>query len=67
MSLMRRTVLLALFSLLLPLAGQQPTCPAITGVAFARFYTTNPEGAACSTATPWAPTVRTTRASGSTR
>ena len=45
MSLMRRTVLLALFSLPLPLAAQQPTRPAITGVAFARFYTTNPKAA----------------------
>jgi catechol 2,3-dioxygenase-like lactoylglutathione lyase family enzyme len=38
---MRRILLLAcLFSI--PALAQQPTRPAITGVAFARFYTTNP-------------------------
>jgi len=45
---MRRTLLivslLALSASFL-VAQQQPTRPAITGVAFARFYTTNPEAA----------------------
>ena len=45
MSLTRRTILLALLSLSLPLCAQPVTRPAITGVAFARFYTTNPKAA----------------------
>ena len=45
MSLTRPAVLLALLSLSLPLCAQPPTRPAITGVAFARFYTTNPKAA----------------------
>ena len=46
MSPLRRTVLLALLSLSAArLAAQPPTRPAITGVAFARFYTTNPKAA----------------------
>ena len=43
---MRRILLLAVvFAASLPLVGQPATRPAITGIAFARFYTTNPEGA----------------------
>jgi catechol 2,3-dioxygenase-like lactoylglutathione lyase family enzyme len=41
---MRRTLLLACL-LSLPALAQQPTRPAITGVAFARFYTTDPAAA----------------------
>jgi catechol 2,3-dioxygenase-like lactoylglutathione lyase family enzyme len=41
---MRRTLLLACL-LSLPSLAQQPTRPAITGVAFARFYTTDPAAA----------------------
>lgn len=41
---MRRTLLLACL-LTIPAFAQQPTRPPITGVAFARFYTTNPEAA----------------------
>jgi catechol 2,3-dioxygenase-like lactoylglutathione lyase family enzyme len=44
MSSTRRTLLLACL-LSLPTFAQQPTRPPITGVAFARFYTTNPEAA----------------------
>ena len=41
---MKRILLLA--SLLsLPALAQQPTRPAITGIAFARFYTTDPAAA----------------------
>lgn len=46
MSLPRPTLLLAcLLSITPPLFAQQATRPAITGIAFARFYTTNPEAA----------------------
>jgi catechol 2,3-dioxygenase-like lactoylglutathione lyase family enzyme len=41
---MRRSFLLACL-LSLPALAQQPTRPAITGVAFARFYTTDPAAA----------------------
>jgi catechol 2,3-dioxygenase-like lactoylglutathione lyase family enzyme len=41
---MRRIVLLACL-LSIPALAQQPTRPAITGVAFARFYTTDPVAA----------------------
>ncbi|GAC1419393.1 MAG: hypothetical protein NVSMB62_12040 [Acidobacteriaceae bacterium] len=43
---MRRTALLAcLLSASLPLFAQQPTRPAITGIAFGRFYTTDADAA----------------------
>jgi catechol 2,3-dioxygenase-like lactoylglutathione lyase family enzyme len=37
--------LLCVFALASPLVAQPPTRPAITGIAFARFYTTDPAGA----------------------
>ena len=47
MSSLRRIFLLAFFAFVpaTSLVAQQPTRPAITGVAFARFYTTNPDAA----------------------
>ena len=46
MSLPRRIALFALLSAsLVSFAQQQPSRPAITGIAFARFYTTNPDAA----------------------
>jgi catechol 2,3-dioxygenase-like lactoylglutathione lyase family enzyme len=43
---MKRLIPIAwLLALASPVFAQQPTRPAITGVAFARFYTTNPEAA----------------------
>lgn len=46
MSLAHRNFLLALaLTATISLSAQQPTRPAITGVAFARFYTTNPQAA----------------------
>jgi catechol 2,3-dioxygenase-like lactoylglutathione lyase family enzyme len=44
MSSLRRTLFLACL-LSLPALAQQPSRPAITGIAFARFYTTDPEAA----------------------
>ncbi len=41
---MKRILLLACV-LSVPALAQQPTRPAITGVAFARFYTTDPAAA----------------------
>src|SRR5260370_14050747 len=38
---MRRTLLLVLLTAAFPLIAQQPIRPAITGIAFARFYTTD--------------------------
>ena len=36
---------LPLFDFVTPLFAQLPARPAITGIAFARFYTTDPAGA----------------------
>ncbi len=44
MSSLRRTLFLACL-LSFPALAQQPARPAITGIAFARFYTTEPEAA----------------------